>query len=94
MRYEKRISSEEARGGFILILKDNLRDFPPVGTSFPIMYRGIKYTSRVNSINCTCAGPKKPHQHYHLIIRGVRPVSGKTAVIEGDPPTRLVLAMV
>ena len=66
--YEKKISSEEARCGFILILKNKRWMFPASGRRFNLCYRGNKLPVVVDEIACECVGPEKPHVHYHLHV--------------------------
>jgi hypothetical protein len=64
--YERRISAEEAREGRVLIEKSRLRLFPPVGTLFSLAVEGRSRRVRVESYQCTCRGPLKPHEHWFV----------------------------
>ncbi|MFH1788747.1 MAG: hypothetical protein ABH834_05160 [Candidatus Altiarchaeota archaeon] len=66
--YSKKISSEEARCGFILILKDKRKMFPESGKRFELNHHGNKFPVVVDEIACECVGPEKPHVHFHLHI--------------------------
>ncbi len=60
--YAKRISSEEAREGYILAL-DN---FPPAGTSFTLVRGRLTRKVKVEFYPCTCRGVNPPHAHYFI----------------------------
>lgn len=65
--YERRISSEEAAEGYVMVLKDRLNYFPPVGDSFAL--NGAP--ARVEARHCECRGPEKPHEHYFIRRAGL-----------------------
>ena len=73
LSYSRRISSEEAREGYILVLKDRLPFFPPLGQSFSVRKDGGGGKAKVESYPCTCRGPDLPHEHYFIRWRGLRP---------------------
>lgn len=64
MVYRKKISSTEARQGYILITKDKLKRFPPLGEIFELRIGGQKLRARVTANPCNCVGSW--HDHYHL----------------------------
>jgi len=64
----RKVSSEEARCGFILILKNKRGMFPASGRRFTLCYRGNRLPVVVDEIACECVGPAKPHVHYHLHV--------------------------
>jgi hypothetical protein len=64
--YSRRISSEEARESYILVLKNRLPFFPPVGKRFPLVGNQVRASVRVESYSCTCRGPDEPHEHYFI----------------------------
>jgi hypothetical protein len=66
--YTKKVSSEEARCGFILILKNKRSMFPPSGRRFNLCFRGSRLPVVVDEIPCACVGSDKPHVHYHLHV--------------------------
>jgi hypothetical protein len=76
--YERRISSEEAREGYILVLKNRLALFPAVGKDFVLVVGGAALRARVEARHCECRGPAEPHEHYFIrrpgLIRGQRVV--------------------
>lgn len=91
--YARKISPEEAAEGYILVEKDALKLFPPIGQPFDILDAGNRNTTTVEARDCTCRGPEKPHQHYLIrwrdLVRGqsvriTREVDGYT--IEIRPP--------
>jgi hypothetical protein len=81
--YERRISSEEAREGYILILRNRLALFPPPGEDFVLVADGAAFRTRVEASPCECRGPAEPHEHYFIrrpgLVRGqrivIRPVA-------------------
>jgi len=64
--YERKISFEEARKGYFLILKSKLNFFPTVGSPFFIKVGAKKKAAVVESYHCECQGPDKPHEHYFV----------------------------
>jgi len=60
--YQRKISSEEAWEGYILVLKGRLGFLPPVGEGFVLAGRRV----RIEAVPCTCRGPEKPHEHYRI----------------------------
>jgi hypothetical protein len=70
--YIRKISSEEARESYILVLKSRLRSFPPVGEAF-VMARGThRKRAKVESVPCICRGPEQPHEHYFVRWKGLK----------------------
>jgi hypothetical protein len=69
--YRRRISSEEAREGYILIEKARLTFFPRVGETFRFDDRGAAREATVESYHCECRGPDKPHEHYFIRTAGL-----------------------
>ena len=64
--YARKISSEEAREGYVMILKSKLAFFPPIGKAFNLIHDRMRSTTRVESYRCTCRGPELPHEHYFI----------------------------
>jgi hypothetical protein len=71
--YSRRISSEEAREGYILVLKSRLSSFPALGTGFELVEHGRPTRVRVESYPCSCRGPDLPHEHYFIRWKGLKP---------------------
>jgi hypothetical protein len=71
-QYSRKISSEEAKKGYIFILKDQLSFFPPRGKSFTLGGQEQEKKVFVESYRCTCRGPQLPHDHYFIRWNGVR----------------------
>ncbi len=71
--YRRRISSEEAREGYILVLKDRLLFFPPIGERFTITGQGFHTDAAVEARPCVCRGPGLPHEHYFIRLAGLAP---------------------
>jgi hypothetical protein len=70
--YTRKISGEEAREGYIMILKNWLGFFPPRGQEFRILSQGEDREVRVESYPCQCRGPERPHEHYFIRWPGLR----------------------
>ncbi len=69
--YERKISSEEAREGYFLVLKNKLSFFPPIGSPFSIKIGAKKKKAIVESYRCECQGPAEPHEHYFVKWQGL-----------------------
>ena len=55
-----------AREPEIIIIRQQLGMFPPVGVKFTVMVGTENVKSRVFARKCLCAGPDSPHEHYYL----------------------------
>lgn len=73
--YERRISAEEAREGYLLVEKSRLPFFPPLGRTFSFSRGGSEGSAAVEARACNCRGPEKPHDHY--VIRLAHLVQGQ-----------------
>ena len=69
--YNRKISSKEARKGFIFILKNKLTLFPAVGSEFTLTENNSSKDVKVESYPCICRGPDKPHEHYFIRWEGL-----------------------
>ena len=87
--YSRKASSEEARESYILVLKNKLSFFGGVGASLTLVQGGNATTARVESYDCACVGPDKPHQHYFIRWPGLK--AGDRVEIEKAPGDRYVL---
>lgn len=65
-RYTRRISTEEAREGYILVLKNKLSFFPHRGKPFLLKGAREQRIATVESYRCQCQGPDFPHEHYFI----------------------------
>jgi hypothetical protein len=74
--YARKISYEEAREGYVMILKSKLALFPPVGKEFQLIHDNVRSRARVESYRCTCRGPDLPHEHYFLRWKGLKAKDG------------------
>ena len=70
--YTRKISAEEAKKGYIFVLKDKLSLFPSSGKSFTLIDQGEEKKAFVESYRCTCRGPQLPHEHYFIRRKGIR----------------------
>jgi hypothetical protein len=66
--YRRRISSEEERGGYLLVEGAALHLFPPLGEEFELGGR----PAHVRSHPCTCRDDEQPHEHYAIDRAGLR----------------------
>jgi hypothetical protein len=82
-RYVRRVSSEEAREGYVLVLKDHLDVFPPVGSPFHVVQDGRRRRLRVGAVPCECRGPEAPHAHYRIHWSGLH--AGDRITFHRDP---------
>lgn len=64
--YERKISSEEAKEGYFLVLKNKLNFFPAIGSPFSVKIGEKKKKAVVESYHCECQGPNEPHEHYFV----------------------------
>jgi hypothetical protein len=71
--YSRTVSSEEAREGYLLVLKNKLQLFPHVGEEIDIIQHGFIVRAKVESYGCTCRGPELPHEHYFIRWKGLKP---------------------
>jgi hypothetical protein len=71
--YSRKVSSEEAREGYLLVLKNKLHLFPPLGKRFDLLQNDVLGRAKVESYRCTCRGPELPHEHYFIRWKGLRP---------------------
>jgi hypothetical protein len=84
-QYRRKLSAEEAREGYIMIMKNALSLFPKVGKPFKLKVGEKSYEARVDAVECWCRGPDKPHYHYRIDTSSLRDVvpthRGTTVVI-------------
>ena len=71
-RLSRKISSEEAKKGYIFVLKDRLSFFPPRGKPFTLRKGEEEKKVFLESYRCTCRGPQLEHDHYFIRWDGVR----------------------
>ena len=70
--YSRKISSEEAREKYVLVLKNKLPLFPPLGEPFHLVHDNVSIRARVESYRCICRGPDLPHEHYFIRWKGLK----------------------
>jgi hypothetical protein len=70
--YARKISSEEAKEEYILVLKNKLSFFPPRNTLFEMTAGTLRKKVAVESYRCTCQGPDEPHEHYFIQWKGLK----------------------
>ncbi|MBE7520309.1 MAG: hypothetical protein HS107_13805 [Thermoflexaceae bacterium] len=82
--YIRKLSPEEVREGYIMILKDRLAYFPPPGATFSLHDGGELSEATIEAVDCECRGPERPHQHYRLHRPGLK--SGDRVQVTKDGP--------
>lgn len=80
--YSKKITSEEEQKNYVLVLKDRLSFFPPLGQTFRLVHNGQPRKAKIESYRCSCRGPDEPHSHYFVRSRGLR--VGDRVVVQRD----------
>jgi hypothetical protein len=78
--YVRKVSSEEGKEAYILVLKSRLAFFPPAGEALEITQGAETQSAKVQSVPCTCRGPEKPHEHYFVRWNGLK--RGERVAIE------------
>ena len=64
--YRRKISGEEAKERYILIVKGGLDFFPKLGKPFTLKVKDKKYKTYLESFDVWTMGPKKPKHHYKI----------------------------
>jgi hypothetical protein len=54
--YERKISSEESKNGYFLVLKNKLLCFPSIGSPFSVKVGRREKKAAVESYHCECGG--------------------------------------
>src|SRR5438132_11873405 len=70
--YSKKITSEEEHSGHVIVLKDRLSFFPPMGRRFQMMHNGRSRRAMVESYPCSCRGPELPHSHFFVRVKALK----------------------
>jgi hypothetical protein len=83
--YSKKITAEEEDSGYVIVLKDKLSFFPPMGRRFQMIQNGRSRRALVESYPCTCRGPELPHSHFFVRVKALR--SGDRVTIRKDSKT-------
>jgi hypothetical protein len=83
--YSKKITAEEEKEGYVIILKDRLSFFPALGRRFQMVQSGHSRRAKVESYPCTCRGPDLPHSHFFLRVSALR--SGDRVTFRKDSKT-------
>jgi len=64
--YSRTVSADEAKEGYLMILKDRLSFFPMVGRIFEMQSGSSIRKVKLESYHCECRGPDTPHDHYFV----------------------------
>jgi hypothetical protein len=70
--FTRTVSAEESVEGYIMVPKNELRYFPPGKKRFLLVDEGKRRKVKVESYQCECRGPEKPHKHYFLRKPGLQ----------------------
>jgi hypothetical protein len=70
--FTRKVSAEESAEGYIMVPKNELRYFPPGNKRFLLVDEGKRRKIKVESYQCKCRGPEKPHEHYFLRKPGLQ----------------------
>lgn len=82
--YRRKISSEEAREGYVLIEASKTGVFPRPGEPFTLIDGAQASEAQLEAYPCQCRGPNRPHRHY--FIRLDRLEKGKTVTFAREAP--------
>jgi hypothetical protein len=91
--YRRRVTSEEAREGYVFVLKNRLAFFPTVGTPFTLVSGGASCRARVEARDCTCRGPARPHEHTFIRWPGLEAGQRVAIARDADKPGRYHLSV-
>ncbi|MCC6383191.1 MAG: hypothetical protein IT304_11850 [Dehalococcoidia bacterium] len=69
--YQRRVSVDEARAGYLFVLKGSVPFFPPLGREFRLESPAGAEVTCLEAEACACRGPEKPHQHWRLPVGGL-----------------------
>lgn len=70
MIYRKKISRSEAEYGYILVEKNRIKSFPPLGAKFALRCGEVNFRARITANPCNCVGAW--HDHYHIEARDLK----------------------
>lgn len=70
--YERRVSAEEAREGYLLIEKSKLPLFPARGQPFVLVRGREELQASLDAYACSCRGPDRPHEHFVVRVSGLK----------------------
>ena len=86
--YRRKISAEEARERYILVLKHALDFFPKLGKPFTLKVKDKELEMYIEPVEVWSMGPKKPQYNYRIDAKGfwdVFPLHfGKTVTISKE----------
>ena len=80
--YSKKVTSEEAREGYLLVLRNQLSFFPGAGRPFRLVRDGRSTRVKAESYHCTCRGPEEPHRHFFIRSKGLK--TGDQVIVQKD----------
>jgi hypothetical protein len=64
--YRRKISAEEARERYILVLKNSMDFFPKLGKSFTLKVKDKEMEMFLEPVEVWSMGPKKPRYDYRI----------------------------
>lgn len=89
MEYRRKVGSEEASEGYILITKDALKMFPEVDRKFYLVEGKKETPVKVRAVSCICMGPEEPHQHFRLAYKPL--AKGEVIIIRPGEKSKYAL---
>lgn len=94
--YRRKISAEEARDRYILVLKNSLDFFPKLGKPFTLKVKDKELEIYLESVDVWSMGPKKPQHSYRISAKDfwdVFPLQfGKTVTLKKEDEKVYVLS--
>ena len=69
--YSRKISAEEVKGRYLFLSRDIAKALPKPTIPFELQFNNESIQTSVQIVDCWCMGPKKPHIHHHLDLKGL-----------------------
>jgi len=64
--YRRKLSDEEVKERYIMILKEGLELFPKIGKTFKLKVKDVELEARIETLERWSVGPKKPQIIYKI----------------------------
>ena len=94
--YKRKISSEEVKDRYIMILKNGLEIFPKVGKPFKLKVKDTEIEAYIETMERWSMGPKKPQIIYKIDAEKFRDIFplhfGKSVSIKKESDELYVLS--
>jgi hypothetical protein len=65
-QYKRKISGEEAKERYILVVKHGLELFPKIGKPFELKVKNKTFETYIEPVDVYSIGPKKPQQIHRI----------------------------